>query len=108
MKYEYPNYKLKMEYTPGTFGENNWNLGEMACVDRAFYSLPDGTEYAIFKFVERSRTDKKKVRWEVWRDGKFSNNYFNSFNEAVKGLENYIEFWGFPGTRQTYYVNRKV
>lgn len=30
MKYEYPNYKLKMEFTPGTWGENDWQLGETA------------------------------------------------------------------------------
>lgn len=60
MKYNYPKYKLKMEFTPGTWGENDWKLGEQACVDRAFYVLPGGTEYAIFKFVERTRTGRKK------------------------------------------------
>jgi len=104
MKYEYPHYKLKMEFTPGTWGENDWELGEQACVDRAFYALPNGSEYAIFKFVERTRTGKKKCRWEEWRNGKFSNNYFRSFNEAALGIECEMEFNGFPGTRQDYRV----
>lgn len=104
MKYEYPKYKLKMEFTPGTWGENDWKLGEQACVDRVFYCLPDGTEYVIFKFAERTRTGKKKVRWETWYNGKFSNNYFNSFDEATRWLDGYIQFNGLPGTRQTYRV----
>lgn len=104
MKYEYPKHKLKMEFTPGTFSENNWQLGEVACVDRAYYSLPNGNEYAIFKFVERTRTGKKKVRWEVWSDGRFFNNYFNSFDEATRYIENEIVFNEFAGTKQTYRV----
>lgn len=104
MKYEYPNYKLKMEFTPGTWGENEWELGEVACVDRAFYSLPDGTEFAIFKFVERTRTERKKVRWEEWHNGKLSNNYFTSFDDACKWMENYIDFNGFKHGRQNYRV----
>lgn len=104
MKHNYPNYKLKMEFTPGTWGENDWELGEVACVDRAFYSLPSGNEYAIFKFVERTRTGRKKTRWEVWQNGTFSNNYFNSFDEAASRIENEIAFNGFAGTRQTYRV----
>lgn len=104
MKYNYPNYKLKAEFTPGTWGENDWELGEQACVDRAFYALPDGTEYVVFKFVERTRTGRKKCRWEVYHNGKFSNNYFNSFDEAVRWLDGYIEFNGILGTRQKYRV----
>lgn len=60
MKYNYPNYKLKVEFTVGTFGENQWGFGECACVDRAFYVLPDGAEFAFFKFCERTHTGKKK------------------------------------------------
>ena len=102
MKYNYPNYKLKMEFTPGTWGENDWELGEQACVNRTFYCLPDGTEYVIFKFAERTRTGRKIVRWETWHNGKFSNNYFNSFDEAARWLDGYIQFNGLPGTRQSY------
>lgn len=104
MKYEYPNYKLKSEYTTGTWGENDWELGEIACVDRAFYSLPNGSEYAIFKFCERTRTGRKKVRWEEWYNGRFSNNYFTCFDDAVRSVENEIAFHGFEGTRQKYRV----
>lgn len=104
MKYNYPNYKLKMEFTPGTWGENDWELGEQSCVDRAFYSLPDGTEFAIFKFVERTRTGKKKVRFEEWHNGRFSNNHFTSFDDACRWMENYIDFNGFKHGRQNYRV----
>lgn len=105
MKYSYPKYKLKQDFTPGTWSENDWKLGEAACVDRAFYYLPDGTEFAFFKCVERTRTGRKKVRWEEWRDGKFSNNYFNtSFDDACRWMENYINFNGFKSGRQNYRV----
>ena len=103
MKYNYPNHKLKVEFTVGTFGENQWELGECACVDRAFYVLPDGAEFAFFKFCERTYTGKKKVRWEEWHNGKFSNNHF-SFDNAVEYMEWYIEFNGFPKNRQNYRV----
>lgn len=104
MKYNFPNYKLKMEFTVGTWGELDWELGESACVDRYFYALPDGTEYAIYKFVERTRTGKKKCRWELWRDGDFCNNYFRSFDEPLERIEGYIAFWGFPKKREDYRV----
>ena len=104
MKYNYPKYELKMEFTPGTWSENNWKIGEQACVDRAFYSLPDETEFAIFKFVERTRTGKKKVRFEEWHNGKFSNNHFTSFDDACRWMENYIDFNGFKYGRQNYRV----
>lgn len=104
MKYDYPKYKLKMEFTPGTWSENDWGLGEVACVDRAFYSLPDGTEFAIFKFVERTRTGRKKERWEEWHNGKFSNNYFTSFDDACRWMESYIDFNDFKHGRQNYRV----
>lgn len=104
MKYNFPKHKLKMEFTPGTWGENEWELGEQACVDCAFYVLPDNIEYAIYKFVTRTRTGAKKCRWEVWRNGKFSNNYFNGFYEAVKQIDGYIDFNGLSGTRQNYRV----
>ena len=104
MKYNFPKYNLKVEFTPGTYSENDGQLGEQACVDRAFYCLPDGEEFAIYKFVERTRTGRKKCRWEEWHNGKFSNNYFNSFNEAVRWLDGYIEFNGFPGKRNDYRV----
>lgn len=103
MKYNYPNYKLKVEFTVGTFGENQWRFGECACVDRAFYVLPDGAEFAFFKFCERTHTGKKKVRWEEWHNGKFFNNHF-SFDNAVEYMEGYIEFNGFPNNRQHYRV----
>lgn len=104
MRYDYPKYNLKMEFTPGTWGENDCELGEQDCVDRAFYVLPDGTEFAIFKFVERTRTGRKKVRWEEWYNGKFSNNYFTSFDDACKWMESYIDFNGFKHGRQNYRV----
>ena len=59
-KYKYPDYKLKSEFTVGTYGENEWKLGETACVDRCYYRLPNGSEYAIFKFAERTRTGGKR------------------------------------------------
>ena len=104
MKNEYPNYKLKCEFTPGTWGENQWGLGEKNCVDRAFYILPNGSEYAIFKFCERTMTGRKKLRWEVYHNGRFYNNYFRGFDEAASRLENEIAFNGFSGTRQDYRV----
>ena len=104
MKYDYPKYKLKMEFTPGTYGESDWELGEVACVNRAFYSLPDGTEFAFFKFVERTRNGRKKARWEEWYNGKFSNNYFTSFDDACKWMESYIDFNGFKHGRQNYRI----
>ena len=102
MKYEYPKHTLKYEFTPGTWGENEWGLGEIACVDRAFYILPNGSEYAIFKFCERTMTGRKKLRWELWHNGKFSNNYFTSFDDAAESIENEIRFFGFSGNRQKY------
>ena len=104
MKYTYPNYKLKMEFTPGTWSENDWELGESACVNQAFYVLPDETEFAIFKFVERTPTGRKRVRWEEWHNGRFSNNHFTSFDDAVRWMEGYMEFNGFDGGRQKYRV----
>ena len=59
----------KMEFTPGTWGENDWEKGESACVDRVFYVLPNGSEYAIFKFCERTMTGHKKLRWEAYHNG---------------------------------------
>lgn len=104
MKYNFPKYKLKMEFTPGTYSENDWQLGEQACVDQVFYVLPDGEEFAIYKFVERTQTGKKKCRWEEWHNGKFSNNYFGGFDEAVRFLDGYIQFNGLPGKRNDYRV----
>lgn len=104
MQYEYPNYKLKMEFTPGTWGENDWELGECACVDCAFYVLPNGSEYAIFKFAERTKTGRKKLRWEAYHNGRFYNNYFRGFEEAVSSVENEIAFNGFGGSRQDYRI----
>lgn len=104
MKYDYPSYKLKSEFTPGTWGENDWQLGESACVDRAFYALPDGTEFAFFKFCERTRAGGKKTRWEEWHNGKLSNNHFNcGFDTAAKWMDGYIAF-NFDGKRQDYRV----
>lgn len=102
MQYQYPKYLLKSEFTPGTWGENDWNLGEIACVDRAYYSLPNGSEYAIFKFCERTYTGRKKLRWETWHNGKFYNNYFTCFDDAVSSVENEIAFNGFKGSRNNY------
>lgn len=105
MKYEYPQYKLKSEFTPGTWGENDWQLGEINCVDRAFYVLPDGTEFAYFKFCERTRTGRKRIRWEVYHNGRFSNNYFDcDFDRAAEWMDGYIVFNGFPGKRHEYRV----
>ena len=104
MKYNYPNYKLKVEFTVGTFGENQWKLGECACVDRLLYILPDGEEFAFFKFCERTYTGKKKIRWEEWHNGKFSNNHFSNFDSAVERMECYMEFNGFSNNRQHYRV----
>lgn len=104
MKHSFPDYKLKSEFTPGTWGENDWALGETACVSRAYYALPSGNEYAIFKFCTRTPTGRKKLRWEAWYNGRFANNYFTCFDDAVQSIENEIRFHGFPGTLQSYRV----
>ena len=104
MKYTFPKQTLKSEFTPGTWGEDQWELGETACVSRAYYALPNGSEYAIFKFCTRTPTGRKKLRWEEWHNGRFCNNYFTSFDDAVKSVENEIRFSGYPGDRQTYRV----
>ena len=104
MRHQFPEYKLKPEFVPGTWGENGWDLGETACVDRAYYALPSGNEYAIFKFCTRTPTGRKKLRWETWRNGRFSNNYFTCFDDAVNTIENEISFNGYPGTIQKYRV----
>ena len=100
----FPAYPLKVEFTPGTSGENDWKLGEIACVSRSFYVLPNGSEYAIFKFCERTRTGRKRLRWEAWRNGRFSNNYFRSYDEALSYIENEIALNGFSGTLSDYRV----
>ncbi len=104
-KYNYPDYKLKTEFRVGTYSENEWKLGEIACVDRYFYRLPNGSEYAIFKFAERTRTGNKKLRWEVYHNGKFSNNYFTCFEDATNCIENEIAFNGFDKNRSKYRIN---
>ena len=106
-KYQYPNYKLKSEFTVGTFSENDWKLGESACVDRAYYRLPNGSEYAIFKFAERTRTGKKRLRWEVYHNGKFSNNYFTCFDDAVLSVEDEMVFWGYGKNRNKYRIESR-
>lgn len=106
-KYTYPDYKLKSEFNVGTFGENDWKLGETACVDRCYYRLPNGSEYAIFKFAERTRTGGKRLRWEVYHNGRFSNNYFTCFDDAVECVENEIAFNGFEKNRSKYRIESK-
>lgn len=104
MKYIYPDYELKAEFTPGTWGENQWELGESACVDRTFYVLPDGTEFAFFKFCERTMTGRKKTRWVEWHNGRMSNNHFDcGFDTAAEWMDRYINF-NFGGKRQDYRV----
>lgn len=108
MKYDYPNYALKSDFTPGTFSENEWKPGEIACVERAFYVLPDGEEFAFFKFSERTYTGRKKVRWEEYHNGRFSNNYFDcDLDRAAEWMEGYIAFWGFPKGRYQYRVDMR-
>ena len=105
MKFNYPKYQMKSEFTVGTFSENKWELGECACVDRAFYVLPDGEEFVFFKFCERTHTGRKRIRWEEWHNGKFSNNHFSGgFDAAVKSMECYMSFNGFSNNRQNYRV----
>ena len=104
LHHTFPAYPLKVEFTPGTWGENDWKLGEIACVSRAFYAFPDGTEYAVFKFCERTHTGRKRLRWEAWHNGKFSNNYFNGFDEAVSWAENLVRFNAWPGKLNDYRV----
>lgn len=105
LKYDVPNYPLKRDFTPGTFSENEWKCGESACTDRHFYRLPNGSEYAVFKFSERTRTGNKRVRYEVWHNGKFSNNYFNNdFDEAIRSMENEIVFFGYELNRAKYAI----
>ena len=104
MNYIFPKQAVKPEFTPGTWGENQWDLGETACVDRAYYALPNGSEYAIFKFCTRTPTGRKKLRWESWHNGRFYNNYFTCFDDAASSIENEIRFNGFHGDRQKYRV----
>lgn len=104
LKYTYPNYPRKIEFTPGTWGENDWQPGEVACVNRTFYRLPDDTEYAIFKFCERTHTGRKRLRWELWHNGRFSNNYFTCVEDVTRQIEDRISFFGFPGRISSYLV----
>lgn len=105
MKYSFPEHKLKMEFTVGTYGENDWELGEVNCVDRHYYALPNGNEWAVYKFCERTRTGNKKCRWEVWYNGKWYNNYFTSYEDAIQSIDGEIEFNGFNGKRIDYRVD---
>lgn len=105
--YDYPNYKLKPEFYVGTFSEDEWKLGEVSCVDRCYYQLPNGSEYAISKFAERTRTGGKRLRWEVYHNGKFSNNYFTCFDDAVRCVEDEIRFNGFKGNRSQYRIESR-
>ena len=104
MKQSYPSYTLKREFTPGTLSEDEWKPGECACVERAFFVLPNDSEYAIFKFATRTQTGRKSLRWEVYHNGRFSNNYFNGYEEAVQCIKNEISFWGFDGSLYSYRV----
>ena len=103
-KYTYPEYQLKTEFIKGTFSENDWRLGETACVGRWFYQLPNESEYAIYKFAERTPTGNKKLRWEVYHNGKFSNNYFTGFYDAVNSIEDEIAFNGFDKDLTKYRI----
>ena len=104
-KYDLPDYVLKRDFTPGTLSENEWKAGETACTDRHFYVLPNGSEWAVFTFATRTNTGRKNVRYEVWHNGKWYNNYFtNSYVDAVCGLENEIAFFGFDDNRSKYAV----
>ena len=103
LNHDYPTYPMKMEFTPGTYGENEWAKGESACVDRHFYVLPNGSEWAIFKIAERTHTGHKKIRYETWHNGRWYNNYFTySYDDAVNGMENEIAFFGFEKNRTKY------
>lgn len=46
----------------------------------------------------------ERLRWEAWHNGKFSNNYFNGFDEAVSWAENLVRFNGWPGKLNDYRV----
>lgn len=105
MKYKYPEYELKSEFTIGTWGENDWQLGEVNCVDRHYYRLPNESEWAIFKFCERTMTGRKKCRWEVWSNGKWYNNYFTCYHDAIEPIKNEISFYGFGGDCCYYLVD---
>ena len=104
-KFDLPNYPLKRDFTPGTFSENDWQVGETACTERHFYVLPNGSEWAVFKFSTRTNTGMKKVRYETWHNGKWHNNYFtNAYEDAVESMENEIAFFGFEKNRSKYAV----
>lgn len=108
MKYAYPVYDSKMEYDPGMWGWEEWENGETNCTNSQFYLLPDGTEYVIFKLVTRTMTGGKRARWEVWHNGRFSNNYFSqdgaTVDDAIEWLDSYIKFNGLPGKSSDYIV----
>lgn len=106
-KYKYPEYKLKSEFQVGTYSENDWQLGEVACVDRCYYRLPNDSEYAIFKFAERTYSGGKRLRWEVYHNGKFSNNYFTCFNDAVRSVEDEMVFCGYGKNRNKYRIESR-
>lgn len=103
-KYTYPDYKLKAEFTVGTYSENDWKFGESACVSRCFYRLPNESEYAIFKFAERTMTGRKKLRWEVYHNGRFHNNWFTCFDDAASCVDDEIAFNGYEKNRNKYRI----
>ena len=106
MKYDIPVYPMKLDFTPGTFSEDEWQKGESACVERNYYRLPNGSEWAMYKFSTRTPTGNKRVRWEVWHNGRFHNNYFNnSYEEVVESMGYEIAFNGFDKNRSKYRLN---
>lgn len=97
-----------MEFTPGTCGENDWEKGESACVDRAFYVLPNGSEYAIFKFCERTMTGRKKLRWWHIITDNFTTTIFAGLTRLFPVLKMRLLSSGLAGSgRITWFTNTR-
>ena len=105
LKYDVPFPPLKNDFREGTYGENHWARMETACVSRRFYILPNESEWAVYKYVTRTNTGKRTVRFEVWRNGRWWNNYFEEYYPAViEGIKNELTFNGYDDKVALYAV----
>lgn len=105
LQHNYPTYPMKSEFTPGTFSENEWQKGEQACTSRHFLRLPNGSEYAIYRIAERMPTGRKSIRYELWHNGKWSNNFFTAdFDEATQSIKDELAFWGYDKKISKYFL----
>ena len=59
-KFDLPDYPLKRDFTPGTFSENDWQVGETACTvaglgTTAVDGAQDGSGYHFGRRQEAAR-----------------------------------------------------